>query len=66
MPPELFGFVAIAAPSGRRMLLNLDLTVALIEQEDGTATAISMAGVQTATGEKFESFVTDLLKAAPE
>lgn len=65
MPPELFGFVAIAGPSGRRMLLNLDLTVALIEQENGTATAVSMAGVQTATGEKFDSFVKDLLKPLP-
>ena len=62
MAGDIWGFIGIQAPSGRRMLLNLDLTVALIEQEDGTATAISMAGVQTPTGEKFESFVADIMK----
>ena len=43
MPADLFGFVAVTSATGRRMLLNLDLTLAIIEQEDGKATAVSIA-----------------------
>lgn len=61
---EIFGFVMVDAPNGKRMLLNLDLTLALIETDDGLTDAISMAGVKAPTGTPFENFVHDIMKPA--
>jgi len=61
MPGDLWGFVLVKAPSGRRMLLNLDATLAILESEDGTGEAISLAGIKHGTGNKFEEYLQDIM-----
>ena len=64
MPSDIWGFVAVTAPDGKRMLLNLDMTLALVETEKGTD-AVSMAGVRAQMATPFEFFMNDLMTPAP-
>ena len=60
MPGDIWGFVQVTAPNGKRMLLNLDMTLALVETDKGTD-AVSMAGVRAEMATAFENFIQDLM-----
>ena len=49
--------------SGRRALLNMDLVVGFIENEDGKADAVSMAGAIIPTGKTIDEVATDIEEA---
>jgi hypothetical protein len=62
MSGEIWGFVAVETPSGGRALLNLDMTLAIIETATGATEAISIAGVKTQLGTKFDAFAQDVMR----
>lgn len=53
-------FVAVKAPNGKRMLINLELTFCYVEEDNGTASAVSIAGTKAATGETFDTILSDM------
>jgi hypothetical protein len=50
-------FLLMVAPNGKRMLVNEDVTFTYIEEDDGTASAVNIAGIKAATGESFENLI---------
>ena len=64
MAADIFGFVLVTAPNGKRALLNLDMTAAIIEGDAGNSEAVSIAGVRTPLATAFDDFVTELLQPA--
>lgn len=64
MPGEIWGFVRVQAPNGKRMLLNLDMTLALVETGQGTD-ALSMAGIKTEMATPLDDFMAELLPPTP-
>lgn len=50
----------------RRMLLNSDTIFCYIENPDGTATAMSIAGVQAPMATKFNAIMADMEEFDPD
>lgn len=59
-------FVMVFAPNGARVLLNLDLSFAITEDQAGLASAISNAGHVVALGVKLDVIASELLGQLPE
>jgi hypothetical protein len=59
-------FVEVQTPEGEAMLLNLDLSLAIVRQKkDATALIVSLTGARIETGTPFDSFTLDFLGPKP-
>ena len=53
-------FVLVKGPTGKRLLVNLNVTFAYSETDDGMAEAVAITGATILTGEKFDTVQADL------